>query len=1095
MRTPALLAALFLCGGLAACSDNGDEHKPLTQLNPMQSTAPDTDTDTGTDTDNSSDPDTGGSDTGDNGGTDTGDGGDTDTGDTGGDTDAGPGAFTCPPSDLYFCDDFEDGKFADTWDTLIDGYGLSDPGSFDILDEGDAGKSLRFTAGTRGDNLNEGELILVKAAAFSGLPADYYVEYRIRPRDNGNTGNKYLYGIGRYQGPLQWYFGGLNMQGSSESTQVEAGLATSGGVDRRVQAAKPLLLGGVDGTDGTWYTVRYDMVGATVTVYLDGEELGSFTDADALYESAGRIGFFTYNRSFEVDYVKVGDPSVKPVQLTLDYAEASWSTTAGDPPLAVNVTAVQSDGVTADSFTAASSDSAIVSVDISGNRVTLTPLAEGEATVTFTSGSDPSLQKTIAVSVAKAFAMPTASYGDISGLVTPVAGSNGEYEDTRLSITFDSAPALAELGSVRIFRADDDTEVDAIRAGGETDTLGYPGQAQARTLNVNPFEIVGNQLIISPHTGALEMGTEYYVAIGNGLVSGTQLNGSDFVGLGKNAGWHFTTRASGPTGADVTVDDDGPADFRTVQGALDYVMENVGSDAAASISIAAGDYREPLYLSGKNNLTITGAGRDLTRIYYENCESLNSGSDQRTLFLVKGGDLLTLENLSIENTHVRSGAGDQAETLYFNSEGRLIVKSAAFYSEQDTLLMKGYNWFYDALIAGNVDFIWGYSTATLFEHSEIRSLGDSKSSESTSTGGYVLQARTPNPGAPGFVFLNSKLTQGASPTGVTIEPGTTYLARSGGSNSYYDNVAYINTAMDSHVADIGWAYAGINSQPAPNPVAASASGGWREYGSTDLSGSPLDLSSRCDNNGSCYQLSAAEVAANFCSRAQIFASWNSGAGWDPYPADTSDDGCAAPVTSTETWSGGSVLLGEPGSITPASGSITAQSDSSVTFTASDGKFETGMSFYLVSQQVSGDFTLSAKLKSAGTPYAANQFPVGLMLCECDVASASNSPLAHVGMVMSGSDWVTQYGQVLADGDGWGKDGDSTLLTPGDDLYFKLQRVGQAYYASYSTDGGANYTQLGTNTLSGLPDTVKVGLFAAPYYDDQSFTFEDIQLVQ
>ncbi|WP_346838686.1 pectinesterase family protein [Microbulbifer sp. SAOS-129_SWC] len=1081
MNMHSLLAALCLCGGLAACSDNGDP-SPLPDPGPAELLQPNS----GSGSDSGSGGDSG---SGTDAGADSGSAADSS------DTAADPGPFTCPPSGLYFCDDFEDGEFTSTWDTLIDGYGLSDPGSFDILDAGEAGKSLRFTAGTRGDNLNEGELILVKPEAFAGVPADYFVEYRIRPRDNSNTGNKYLYGIGRYQGPLQWYFGGLNMQSSSESTQVEAGLATSGGVDRQVQAKKPLLLGTKDGTDGNWYTVRYDMVGASVTVYLDGEELGSFTDSDALYADAGRIGFFTYNRSFEVNYVKVGDPSVKPVQLTLDYAESSWSTTAGDPPLAVNVTAVQSDGVTADSFSAAASDENIVSVAVSDNRVTLTPLAEGDTTVTFTSGSAPSLQKTIDVSVARAFEMPGASYGDLSARVTPLPGTGSEYEDTRLSITFDSAPTLADQGSVRIFRAADDTEVDAIRAGGETDTLGYAGQAQTRTLNVNPFEISGDTLIISPHTGALDYGTEYYVAISNGLVQSVQLNGGDFVGLGKNAGWTFTTRTGGPSGADVTVDDDGAADFRTVQGALNYVMENVGADDAASIRIAAGDYREPLYLGGKNNLTISGAGRDLTRIYYENYDGLNSGSDQRTLFLVKGGDLLTLENLSIENTHRRSGSGDQAETLYFNSEGRLIVKSAAFYSEQDTLLMKGYNWFYDALIAGNVDFIWGYSTATVFENSEIRSLGDSKSSAATSTGGYVLQARTPSADAPGFVFLNSKLTQGAGPSGVTIEPGTTYLARSGGSNSYYDNVAYINTAMDTHVADIGWAYAGINSQPAPNPETASATGGWREYGSTDLSGSPLDLSSRCDGNGSCYQLSAAEVAANFCSRAQIFAGWNGGEGWDPYPQDTSDDGCAAPAGSSETWNGSGVMLGEPGSITPASGSISAQTDSSVTFSASDGKFETGMSFYLVSQQVTGDFTLSAKLKSAGTPYAANQFPVGLMLCECDVASAGNSPLAHVGMVMSGSDWVTQYGQVLADGGSWGKDGDGTVLTPGDNLYFKLQRVGQAYYAFYSTDGGANYTQIGANTFSGLPDTLKVGLFAAPYYDNQSFSFEDIQLLQ
>jgi len=101
--------------------------------------------------------------------------------------------WTCPTDDsLYFCDDFEDGGFDDKWDDLISTYDLPSPGA--------------------GGNLNEGELILIKAAELAGLPNDYFVEYRIRPRNNGNTGNKYLYAMLRYQNPLEWYFGGLNMQ-------------------------------------------------------------------------------------------------------------------------------------------------------------------------------------------------------------------------------------------------------------------------------------------------------------------------------------------------------------------------------------------------------------------------------------------------------------------------------------------------------------------------------------------------------------------------------------------------------------------------------------------------------------------------------------------------------------------------------------------------------------------------------------------------------------------------------------------------------------------------------------------------------------------
>jgi hypothetical protein len=43
----------------------------------------------------------------------------------------------------------------------------------------------------------------------------------------------------------------------------------------------------------------------------------------------------------------------------------------------------------------------------------------------------------------------------------------------------------------------------------------------------------------------------------------------------------------------------------------------------------------------------------------------------------------------------------QAETIYFNADaGRLIARNADFISEQDTLQLKGYAWFYRSLVAG-----------------------------------------------------------------------------------------------------------------------------------------------------------------------------------------------------------------------------------------------------------------------------------------------------------------------------------------------------------------------------------------------------------
>jgi pectin methylesterase-like acyl-CoA thioesterase len=301
-----------------------------------------------------------------------------------------------------------------------------------------------------------------------------------------------------------------------------------------------------------------------------------------------------------------------------------------------------------------------------------------------------------------------------------------------------------------------------------------------------------------------------------------------------------------------------------------------------------------LFLRGKNNVTIVGESRDGVVIQYRNYETLNSGSGGsqsvgsgspgggRAVFLIETSDLLTLDTLTLHNTMLRSAnASSQAETLYFNNDtGRLVAKNATFLSEQDTLQLKGYTWFFNSLVAGNVDFIWGNNRVALFENCEIRSVGDTTS---TTSGGYVVQARSVSATDKGFVFLGSRLTHGPGPGPVAGDVPTgasaaTYLARSPGLGTSDDNVAFVNCQMDNHVIPIGWAY-NTNGQPAPNPSVASAASGWREFGSTDLTGAQLNLGTRVGG----YQLTAGDVATGFASRAQIFAAFGGGAGWNPQP--------------------------------------------------------------------------------------------------------------------------------------------------------------------------------------------------------------------
>lgn len=791
---------------------------------------------------------------------------------------------------VWFLDDFEDGN-SDGWELTP---GLD--AAFSVVDvPGETNKALQYTAGSTTDNL----VALIGDAAWQGAAraagvdelSDYYVEARIKPQTNSTTGNKQIYLVARYQDADNYYLGGLNVQNSSASTRVETGYRKAGTIARPVQVAREIIQGTQGAEDGRWYRVRLELVGITLTVYLDGENVGNLTDASF---AEGKIGLFTANKSFLIDDVVVGDPSVKPVSLTLSPARSTWDAEVGGDPFIVTVNALQPDG-SADTFTVSSSDETVVSVSQSGAEVTLTPLGEGTATVTFVSGSDAELVRTITANVAPAYEDSAATYAGLGSLTEPAVGEGAAYVDTRLRLTFDEPPVLGDAGSIRIFRADDDTLVDTIFVRSSTDALGPKtgtNEGRFRFVQASPISIDGNVLTVSPRHRALEYGVEYYVGISADALTGT-LDGEAFAGIGKAAGWTFTTRVEPPTAADVTVDDDGTtADFRTVQGALSYVMETQAVDTPASVTIANGSYEELLFLRGKNNLTITGESRDGVVIHYENYDGFNGGtgtsigsvagtpSGGRSLFLIENVDSLTLDTLTLENSHRRTGTGDQAETIYFNAGGRLIAKNVAFLSEQDTIQVKGFTWFYGCLIAGTMDFIWGASRVALFEDCEIRMLGDSRST--TPSGGYLVQARTALSDK-GFVFLNSRITHGPGPTGTEVAVGDaaeTYLARSAGNATYFDNVSYINCAMDTHVTPVGWAEPEATGQPAPNPTVATAASGWREYGTTDLDGNPLDLSER---SASAYVLTVAEYEAGFASRDILFAAYNSGEGWSPEP--------------------------------------------------------------------------------------------------------------------------------------------------------------------------------------------------------------------
>ena len=429
--------------------------------------------------------------------------------------------------------------------------------------------------------------------------------------------------------------------------------------------------------------------------------------------------------------------------------------------------------------------------------------------------------------------------------VPPEPGAETVCVDAPIVLQFDHTPTLGTSGLIRILDASG-KEADRIDLADlasvtvrESDAAMIPNSqitaetpfntfmdalhcGRYRMVHYTPLRIEGNKLIITLHGEALDFGKTYSLVMDAGVVQG-------HAGIAEGE-YGFTTAAA-PSRTDIKVASDGKGDFCTVQRAISH------ADAGATIAVAAGTYREMLYMRDKKDITVKGAGRDATRIVYPNNESYENGSGAassskpalgspigasggRGLFLVENCDNLVLQDLTIENSFGEQKG--QAETIYFNSGNnthRLTVENCELISWQDTFLTKGRVWVHNSLIAGHVDYIWGYPEVCLFESCEIRSRA----------AGYIVQARVPKASDKGFVFLNCNLT---AESGVT--DGSMYLARSGGSADYYDNVVFVNCTMSPIIASAGW-YA----NPAPNPATPTATGGWREFGSVTPSGAAV----------------------------------------------------------------------------------------------------------------------------------------------------------------------------------------------------------------------------------------------------------------
>lgn len=755
----------------------------------------------------------------------------------------------CPPA-VTACEDFE-GRTAAAPDRPV-GTVMPLPNG-DAAPAATASHALALTA-------NDGAFLL---PAPTPLARPYYVQARVRPVAGAGQGVV----LASYVDARNWLGVRVGIRPDSLRLDVDLVAMHNGELKRLRQGDADL------DAAGSLYTVRIAVGPAAVTSYVNGNPIHSADDAGP-FAAVGHSGVLAAAGSVLFDDLRTGSAEVAPVRLALAGSSTRITLQARDPAQRYPVRVLAPAGATIPLLHAISSAPAVATATMTGDTLVVQAHAAGDAILSVGDRNDSSVAISIGVRVEPPFAPPSpAGQLALGAAASPLPGAADVPVDTVLALTFDRPPVLSGTGSVRIFRASDGALVDVLRVTNEVNQIGAAADGYRRVVRFEPVAVRGNTLSIRPHDGRLAYDTAYYVLLDSALLDDAQLASQPFAGIGSRASWQFRTRARPPGRTALHVSPTGAADFRTLQGALNHVMRHVARATPVTITVGDGEYDDLLYLRGKDHVTIRGASRDGARIVSRNGNGLNPGAGGgqgaaapgitggRSVFLIEDADLVHIDNLSITNTMPRASVlGGQAEVLHFAGGGRLAVTNASLTSEQDTVLVRGYAWFYRSLIAGNVDFIWGYSPAALFEDSEIRSVGDTAG---TRNGGYIVQARTVHRDDPGFVFLNSRITHGPGPAGNDVPAGSSYLARPG-ARTTWDNVVFVNCRIDRHIAAQGW-----YGQPREGR-------GWGEFNSMGPHGAPLDLAARTGGAA----ITAAD-AARYASRQRVFAGFDGGRGWDP----------------------------------------------------------------------------------------------------------------------------------------------------------------------------------------------------------------------
>ena len=218
------------------------------------------------------------------------------------------------------------------------------------------------------------------------------------------------------------------------------------------------------------------------------------------------------------------------------------------------------------------------------------------------------------------------------------------------------------------------------------------------------------------HHNVLDYGKKYRMKIDKNIVASHSIT------------FKFSTKHNKPLMKDtLVVSCEGKGDFNTIQGALDFIPDNLMQPVV--VFVKNGDYEELVYFRNKRNVTLLGESRDGVVIHYPNNEVFNphpmnirtnellgTFPSRRVAFAADNCSYMVFRNLTIKND-----LPGQAEGLLLMGDHNRLY-NVKIIGDGDALQVNGSTYFKDCVIDGGGDTVLGRGPS-FFNHCSLYNRG------------------------------------------------------------------------------------------------------------------------------------------------------------------------------------------------------------------------------------------------------------------------------------------------------------------------------------------------------------------------------------